>query len=75
MSENVTRKVGRPKKPNKVTWKDVFDDFKQRHPRLSKTVLRWFPSDVGEITVILMGGDQIVYDYDSHMGRRIVKED
>lgn len=75
MDETVKQKVGRPKKPEKVTWQQILDDFKLRHPRLGKTIVRWWPSDIGEITILLECGDHIVYDYDWHRGRRIVKEE
>ncbi len=75
LSEKVAKKVGRPKKPKKVTWDDVFKDFKQRHPRTAKTVINWYPTDIGVITVVLSNRDKIIYDYDLHRGTRIVYEE
>lgn len=49
---------------NKVTWKDIIVDFKQRHPRLSKRVIYWCPHDYATILIHLKDGMKITYNYD-----------
>ena len=52
----------------KVTWKMIFDDFKNRHPNLSKQVVRYFPSNYLTIEVWIKDGLRIKYDYWEHKG-------
>lgn len=50
----------------KITWKMVLEDFKQRHPRLSKQITYWCPKDYLTILIYLKDGMKISYDYFYH---------
>lgn len=50
----------------KTTWKNVFEDFKNRHPNLSKYVVRWCPYDYGTIKLHLSDGEEAVYNITTH---------
>lgn len=55
----------------KITWDKIFDDFKLRHPNLSKTVLHWHPHSYATILVYLSDGMKLTYNYDEK--RAIIK--
>lgn len=55
----------------KVTWKNVFDEFKQRHPNLAKMVVEYRPHSYGMIVILFEDGKSMVYDYDAKCGRWI----
>lgn len=57
----------------KITWDVIYKDFKQRHPILSKQVLRWWPVDYLTIQIKLKDGSELVYYYWDHMGKFINK--
>lgn len=48
----------------KITWKKILEDFKQRHPKLGKEVCWWRPEDYATIRIHLNDGMIIKYDYD-----------
>lgn len=50
----------------KITWKKILADFKQRHPRLAKKVIYWCPHDYATILIHLEDGMKITYNYDDH---------
>lgn len=50
----------------RLTWDMVFKDFKNRHPKLAEDVTLWFAYDVGQIEIHLIGGMELIYDYDLH---------
>ena len=50
----------------KVTWKDILNDFKEKHPRLGKRVIWWRPMDYATILIHLDDGMKITYNYDEH---------
>lgn len=47
----------------KITWQDVYKDFKIRLPNLSKRATYWKPRGYLSITVYLEDGSQMAYDY------------
>ncbi len=47
----------------KITWHDIYKDFKIRLPHLSKTATYWKPRGYLAITVYCEDGSQIAYDY------------
>lgn len=47
----------------KVTFTDIYKDFKARLPNLSKEVVYWKPSGYLSIQVVFKDGSQMVYDY------------
>lgn len=46
----------------KVTWKDIFDNFKAVYPRLSKAALDYRPYNYMSIVVYLEDGTKVMYD-------------
>ena len=52
-------------KEKKITWKDVFDDFKKTYPNMSRTVITFDPHSYA--TVILYFPDRVrmTYNYDT----------
>ena len=51
-------------KKKKVTWKDVYDEFKQKYPNLAKLVMHYEPYKFATIKLFLPEGVTMVYDYD-----------
>lgn len=49
----------------KITWSEIYSDFRRRHPNLSKGVLDYRPHDYLTIKIIFRDGSEMVYDYDS----------
>lgn len=47
----------------KVTFKDVYQDFKARLPNLSKGVQYWLPNGYLTIKIFFWDGSEMVYDY------------
>lgn len=60
----MTKRLAKSK--DKLTWDMVFEDFKFRYPKLVKDVTLWFAYDVGQIEIHLIGGMELIYDYDLH---------
>ena len=52
----------------KVTWRDVLDDFKKRHPTLAKLVTDYRPHSYGTIIILFTDGKTMTYDYDAKKG-------
>lgn len=50
----------------KTTWTKIFQDFKQRHPTLTKQVSKWQPHSYATIEVKLVDGMSMIYNYDEH---------
>lgn len=48
----------------KITWADVFKDFKQRYPNLRTVVFDWRPFAYAEIIIELENKDRVIYNYD-----------
>ena len=46
----------------KVTWKDIFNNFKSVYPRLSKAAQDYRPYNYMSIVVYLADGTKVVYD-------------
>lgn len=51
---------------DKVLWIDIFKDFKQRHPNLSKNVEYWRPDNFLRIEIFMKDGTKMMYEYDKH---------
>lgn len=47
---------------HKVTWKDIFNNFKSVYPRLSKEVRDYRPYNYMSIVVHLEDGTKVIYD-------------
>ena len=46
----------------KVTWKDIFNNFKSAYPRLSKEARDYRPYNYMSIVIYLTDGTKVVYD-------------
>lgn len=46
----------------KVSWQDVYDNFKSVYPKLSKMSVRFMPYDYMTIAVYLSDGTKMIYD-------------
>lgn len=46
----------------KVTWKDIFENFKSVYPRLSKAAQDYRPYNYMSIVIYLEDGSRVVYD-------------
>jgi hypothetical protein len=55
--------VKRHMRAEKVTFADVYKDFKARLPNLSKGVSHWQPNGYLSIRIFFWDGSQMVYDY------------
>lgn len=53
---------------DKVTWKDVLDDFKKRHPTLAKMVADYRPHAYGTIMIWFKDGTTMTYDHTTKKG-------
>lgn len=51
---------------NKISWKMILTDFKNRHPKLSKQITYWCPHDYLTILIYLKDGMKLTYDYYKH---------
>ena len=49
----------------KLTWKDVYSDFKVHHPKLAKTCLGFEPHSYATILLIFPERVRMTYDYDT----------
>lgn len=47
----------------KVTFADVYEDFKARLPNLSKGAAYWKPNGYLSIRIFFWDGSQMIYDY------------
>lgn len=61
----------------KVTWYEIYKDFRRRHPNLAKQVCDWQPYSYAQVKVTLKNGSELVHDYDLHIANYIkfIKED
>lgn len=50
----------------KIPWREIYSDFRRRHPNLAKKVLKWHPHDFLTILLYLEDGMKITYDYFDH---------
>lgn len=46
----------------KITWADIYKDFRQRLPTLSKQAIEYRPHDYMTIIVYLKDGSKMLYD-------------
>ena len=57
--------MGRPSSNGKITWSDVYDDFKRRHPSLSKIAPDFQPYNYATIKLYFIDGKRMTYNYDT----------
>lgn len=55
----------------KVTWNDVYKDFKKRYPKKSQTVLGFQPHSYATILLIFPDGLRMLYNYDTRKATKI----
>lgn len=53
----------------KITWDDVYKDFKIVYPNFSKEAIHWHPHSYSTIKIYFTDGRKMLYDYDVHTGR------
>ena len=51
----------------KVTFDNIYADFRRRHPNLKKEVIHWKPYNYLKIKVYLFDGMILIYDYWNHI--------
>lgn len=56
----------------KVSWRDIFDNFKTVYPTLSKNARDFRPHDYMSIIVYFRDGSQMIYDDVRKRGKLIV---
>lgn len=59
---------------NKITWDDVYKDFKNRHPRLSKKVLGYFPYGYSTILLVFSDNVRMLYNHDKKRVTKIMQK-
>lgn len=47
---------------DKVTWKDIYKEFRDGHPNLKKRVTHWQPFDYATIIMRLDDGRKMIYN-------------
>ena len=60
-------------KVDKLTFDDIFEDFRKQYPRLSRSIIRWYAYNVGQIKIITIDNLELIYDYDEHQA--VIKSD
>lgn len=63
IQHNLCKKERRQIMANKITWKDVLDDFIKHYPTLSKKRLDYRPYDVLTIIVYFPDNVKVLYNY------------
>lgn len=56
----------------KITWLDIYQDFKQRFPNLSKKAIDYHANGYMSILVYFTDGSQMIYDYMERKGKLII---
>lgn len=56
---------------DKVTWNDVYKDFKKRYPKKGKEVLGFQPHSYATIRLIFPDGIRMLYNYDTKKATKI----
>ena len=47
----------------KITWDEVYKDFKSRHPNMRKEVVHWQPYDYATIVLYFADGSKGTYNF------------
>lgn len=55
---------GRPGS-GKVTWSDVYNDFKQRYPSMARVAPDFHPYNYATIKLYFVDGRRMLYNYDT----------
>ena len=55
----------------KLTWNDVYKDFRKRHPTMAKRVLGYEPHSYATILLIFPDRERMTYNYDTREMKRI----
>ena len=49
----------------KITWNDIFNDFKLKHPEMAENVVKFRPFAYHEILIFYEDGKKFTYSYDT----------
>lgn len=49
----------------RITWKKILTDFKEKFPNLGKDVIWWRPQEYATILIHLKNGMKLTYNYDT----------
>ena len=60
---------------SKITWKKVFEDFKERWPSLRRKVIHWQPYNYATIIIYFAEGERSLYNYDTKCLIPVEKEE
>lgn len=55
----------------KITWKEVYKDFRSRHPQARKDVVYWHPHDYATIMLYFADGTKGTYNYIDRKVKRL----
>ena len=75
MEKKKTNDETKEAKHRKITWKVIYEDFKQRYPNLKKEVTYWKPLEFATIELWLKDGDRMKYNYDMKKAEFIFRKD
>lgn len=56
---------------SKITWNDIYEEFRKKFPQMSKTAIRYAPYGYMSILVYFSDGSKLVYDSMDGRGRLI----
>lgn len=56
----------------KITWNQIFKDFKRRHPNLAKSAVNYRPSGFLKILVYFTDGSKVSYDFENAVGHFVM---
>lgn len=62
-------------RPKKVTWDDIYKDFRSRHPRYAKKCLGFKPHDYATILLMFPNRERATYNYDTQEVKKLRKSD
>lgn len=57
----------------KITWDDIYKDFRSRHPNLRKMVTYWHPCDYATIMLYFEDGRKGTYNFIEQKARFIAE--
>lgn len=69
------KKEKRTYRHRKITWRMVYEEFKQRHPNLGKRASCFRPHSYATILIFLKDGTKMLYNYDNKMATFIREEE
>lgn len=58
----------------KITWNEIYKDFRSRHPTSKNLVMDWRPYDILTIKIKLSNGLTLAYNYDTKWCKVLARE-